>query len=349
MFQWWESFGYSNVLADIFTNPWSGPGLHSPSINATGGRTGGPSFRYVTTNSLGNATIAKTVKAISAGVTKYAAVAYRCSVLPPLGGFRVIYAFTQNGSVQVDIRINSQGDLYFTRNGTLLAGTTLTALVVANVYLQFVAKVVIDPSAGSVDVRLHGGSTSAYGGAITGLNTRATATTTCDGVALCTGGTDNDPCTVDFCHVAVNSSDWMGDLRVDYFPGNANGNSSQWARSAGSNNYENIDEIGSKNTSDYNKTSTVGEKDTFPTDDVPTTAQIFAVCPMGLFDKQDAGAAECAFVIRQSSADYDQTNFSPPFGSQQYFKQAVENNPATSSSFTATEFNGGEVGYKRTT
>jgi hypothetical protein len=347
-FDWWESFGYSTVLLDIFTSITNGSAT-TPSINATGGRTGGPSFRHVQTSSNGNATISNALKAIPAGATKYAALAYRCSVLPPAGGFRVIYRFTENGSVQVDIRINSNGDLYFTRNGTLLAGTTLVALVVPNVYVQLQAKVVIDPSAGSVDVRLHGAATSAYGGAVTGLNTRATSTTTCDGVAFCTGGTAGDPCTVDFCHVAVRDSDWMGDIRVDYFPGNGVGNSSQWTRSAGSNNYETIDEIGTKDITDYNATSTIGNKDTFPTDNVPTTAELLAVCPMGLLSKQDAGSAECAFVVRQGSTDYDGANFSPPFGSNQYFKECLELNPDTAAAFTPTEFNGGEVGYKRTT
>lgn len=259
---WRESFGYSTVLQDIFTSTSGGAGQHAESINATGGRTGGPSFRYVTSTSAGNTTIAQALKAIPAGVTKYVAIAHRCSTLPPIGGFRVLMRFTQNGSEQVSIRYNSQGDLFFTRNGTLLAGTTLAALIKPNVYIQLQAKVVIDPSAGSVDLRLHGATVSAYGGAVTGLNTRATATTTCDGVALCTGGTANDPCTVDFCHWAVRSTDWMGDVRVDYFPMNAAGNSAQWTPSTGSN-PTTIDETGSKNTADYNATSTVGNKDTF--------------------------------------------------------------------------------------
>jgi hypothetical protein len=348
-FDWRESFGYSNVLLDVFTSTLvPGGSNHTWSINATNGRTGGPCLRGVTVNGSGNNLIAQSLKAIPAGATKYAAIAYRTSVVPPVGGFRIIYRFTENGNPQVDIRINSQGDLYFTRAGTLLAGTTLTALVVPNVYVQFVAKVVIDPSAGSVDVRLHGATTSAYGGAVTGLNTRATATTTCDGVAACTGGVANDPCTVDFCHLAVHPTDWTGDIRVDYFPMNAAGNSTQWTPSTGSN-HTTIDEIGSKSTADYNATSGVGDKDTFALDNVPTTAEIFEVCPMGLVEKMDAGAAECAFVIRQGSTDYDGANVSPPFGTPQYFKVGLELNPDTGLAWTASEFNTNEIGYKRTT
>jgi hypothetical protein len=349
-FEWRESFGYSTVVLDIFTSYTNGDGNSDPTINATGGRTGGPSFRYTATNSASNSGLNTALKAIPAGVTKYFALAYRTSVLPPLGGSRIIARFTQNGSTQVDMRINSQGDLFFTRAGTLLAGTTLTALVVPDVYIQLQSKVVFNNSTGSIDVRLHGATTSAYGGAVTGLDTVATATVTCDGVGLCSGGVvGNDPRTDDFCHPAVRNNDWMGDLRVDYFPGNGVGNSSQWTRSAGSNNYENIDETGSKDITNWNATSGVGNKDTFPTDNVPTTAQILEVCPMGLFSKQDAGSAECAFVVRQSGTDYDGANFSPPFGSNQYFKEGLELNPDTGSAWTPSEFNAGEIGYKRTT
>lgn len=352
-FEWRESFGYSTVLLDIFTSHTSGTGGHTATINATGGRTGGPCLRWSTSSSAGNSTVAQALKAIPAGTTKYVAFAYKTGLLPPVATNRVIFRFTENGTVQVDIRVNSQGDLFFTRNGTLLAGTTITACVIPGVYIQIQAKVVFNNTTGSVDVRLNGATSSSLpSGESTGLDTVNTATVTCDGVALCVGGAAIDPATGsdnrDFCHVAVRSTDWMGDIRVDYFPFNAAGNSAQWTPSTGSN-HTTIDEIGSKNTADYNSESTVGEKDTFNLDNVPTTAEILEVCPMGLFEKMDAGSAEVAFVVRQGSNEYDGANFSPPFGSAQYFKEGLEENPDTSNPWTASEFNSGELGYKRTT
>lgn len=126
-------------------------------------------------------------------------------------------------------------------------------------------------------------------------------------------------CLVDFTHPII-GDDWIGNVQVSYLPGNGVGNSSDWTKSAGSNNYENIDETGSPNLTDYNHADKVGDKDTFPHGMIPATANIIAVGVIGLFNKQAAGPAECCLVVRSGGTDHDGTNFSPPFGSNQYFQ-----------------------------
>lgn len=340
---WWESFGYSTVVADMFTSlVVSGV---TTTINATGAPGGTPSLRMVGAGG-GSTTNGQNIKTLlTSSGTKRFHFYYKTNNLP--NSTRIIWKFQQGGSEQVDIRVNTSGDLFFTRNGTTLSNTTVTGAITAGVVVHIRGKIVVHSSTGIIEVYLNGSSDNSTPSA-TGLNTQATGTAQIDAAGPCfVSSATGDSSTTDHSDIIVDDANDLGESKVRYFPGNANGNSSQWTRSAGSNNFENIDEAGTKDTSNFNHTAGVGDKDTFGSDNVPTTALIHAVCPVGLFDKQDAGAADCCFVIRQGGTDFDGANFSPANGSPGYFKQAFEDNPNTSNPFTPTEFNGGEFGYKR--
>jgi hypothetical protein len=340
----WASLGYSNTVLDNFTSV--SVSQLSLTINATGGRTAGPSLRFTTVNN-GFANSGRAIAALlTPGPTQYACENYKTTSLPASTD-RVIFEFRESNAVQVDIRITPTGQLRVTRNGTTLA-TSTSQVIFANVNFQYEIKVLIHNSTGTIDVRQAGDVAGIPG--LTGIteDTQATANATIDAIAYVDSGTSESH-TSDHCDMTVRDDDWSGDTHWSYLPFDTAGNYAQWTPSAGAN-HQTIDETGSP-TADNNATDVVGEIDSFAgaAGSVPATSTIIAACPIVLANKQDAGAAQIEFFFRQGGVDYTPgAAFNPPFGSDAYVKEAYPLNPATGLPFTPTEINGTlERGYKR--
>jgi hypothetical protein len=336
----WASLGYSTTILDNFS---SIGGSGSQAINATGGRTGGPSLRFTSTSG------APSVRGslLTSGQTRWAPVAIRISALPSLD--RTILQLLESATVQVDLRITPEGKLRVTRSGTTLA-TSTNQVVFANVYFQVEPKVKIDNSTGTVDVRLNGDSAGILGlVGLTGLDTQITGNALIDSIAYCNipvSGSGSE--TLDFCHMLVRNDDWSGDAHVDYFPSNGAGNYAQWTPLS-STNVSQIDESGSPNTADYNLTDTVGDKDSFTHGSILATSTPIAVCPVMLVNKQDAGGAQLKFLLRQGGTDYNPgAALNPPLGSNQYVKECFTEDPDTAAPWIGSGVNSVETGYERT-
>jgi len=251
-------------------------------------------------------------------------------------------------------RVNTDGTITVYRGvgGTPVAlGTTSLALQ-AGVFAYVEIKVVMHPSAGTVNVRIN----SASGLALTGQNTRgnagADAWTNLDVVGLITTSTTNamsvalDDLVVMDGSGSYNNA-FLGDVTISAVLPNGAGNSSGWTPSAGSN-YQCVDEASPNDDTDYNSTSTLNAKDLYAFPDAPAGADIRAVQIVSAQRKGAEGPGQIKHVVRSSSTDYDQTAQGIGGTSYSFLRTVVEADPATAAAWSESGFNAAEFGIKKT-
>jgi len=114
------------------------------SIQATAGRWGGPCLRFTAASNY-----CETLIVAATTVGQAVAVKFPASM-----GTQSIFEFNEGASIHVDIRINTTGTIFATRNGTTL-GTSTNALT-AGVWYHIEAKTTIHDTTGTVDVWVNG-------------------------------------------------------------------------------------------------------------------------------------------------------------------------------------------------
>jgi len=147
------------------------------SLQATTGRFGNPCWRYTGGGSAITHTVANTVTGTIACSFFFESIS---STTP-----QMILALADSGTVQVCVGFDNAGHLIVYRgnnsSGTVLA--TSSNGILANVWYRIELKTTIDPSAGVIELRVNGTSTG-WVPNTTGLNTRNTANTFFNQVAL---------------------------------------------------------------------------------------------------------------------------------------------------------------------
>jgi len=315
-----RSFGYSTSIGDHTAGG-------AATVLSSGSRSGKGAVRITSGNEL-------RFGLKTSGSTKYIAFAIKPDFI--FNGLGTIMKLKQGGTEHTHMRINSGGQLNFIKNDNNGLGQT-PPIVIAGQWVHVQMRFLVAFSGGQIEIRVNGSSASVHNAS--GLTFTGNSV---DEITLSSGG----GMTIDYCDLVVTKDDWPGDFTVGYYKPNGAGNSTQWTPSAGSN-FQTVDEA-SKDTSDYNATSTVGNKDTFALENVTTPSVIKCVAPIMLADKQDAGAATINAVIRHSGTDYDQSAASPPFGSITYLQpDFLETNPGTAAAWVDTDVNAMELGYKR--
>ncbi len=104
----------------------------------------------------------------------------------------IILALLDNGSLQVELRAQTDGRLYCTRNGTLIAGSLTTAPVLhPGLQVQFQWRVKIDNAAGEIELRVNGSTSPVI--TLGTLDTQATANPTAGQVQLGDHNSDGPP------------------------------------------------------------------------------------------------------------------------------------------------------------
>lgn len=265
-----------------------------------------------------------------------------------LGSGDVAFLIIQDGgSTQVDIRLRADGTLRATRNGTALA--TSTSALSANTTYYVETKVLISDTVGTVEVRVNGSSTGWIN--ITGQDTKNTANSTANSIvingATSGGSTDFDDYYICDGAGSVNN-DFLGDVRVDCYMPNGNGNSSQLVGSDGNStdNYLLVDEASQDGDTDYVQSSTVNNKDTYAfTDMSHTPSSIFGTQLNMIAKKDDSGTRSICSVVRSGGTDYDGDTQALGTTYSDY-RQIRETDPATSAAWTRTNLNSAEFGVK---
>jgi hypothetical protein len=214
-------------------------------------------------------------------------------------------------------------------------------------YLE--AKVKIDSSTGSVEVRVNG--TTVLN--LTNVNTYtgwypATVTS----VLLCGMNCNSNQFTYFYfddlyiCDPSGSDNNgFLGDCRVEcLFPTGA-GAETQWTPSAGVN-WENVNETPPDGDTTYNRSNTPGQADTYAMADlVSTTGRIYAAQYLQYARKDNAGSRTVAPVARIGGVDYAGASVSVG-DSYAYYRDIHAVSPATAAAFTISEVNAMEYGTK---
>ena len=229
-------------------------------------------------------------------------------------------------------------------------GTTLPGLVPASAFVYYELKVTIHDTAGTVELRLNGSATPALN--LTSQDTRNGGTGVVSviylGPATVSGTYDFDDFYVLDTTGPAPCNDVLGDVRIDVRYPTAEGTSSQWTPSAGTDNALMLDEVAPNDDTDYTSTSTVGQKDTFVVADAPVVgAAVLGVQVNISAKKSDAGVCGIAPVVRHGTTDYPGTAQNPGT-TYSYLVQPYSLNPGTGAAWTEAGFNAAEFGYIRT-
>ena len=267
----------------------------------------------------------------------------------PLSGTVIVGFAFQHNNLNTDT-IFSMGSINLIRNpsgsvslyngGTLLSTTATTPLIVA-AWRYIEVKYVT--STGATTVRFDG-TTMLTGtvGTVTTLTSISWAVTNNSGYGWAL---------LDDVYVADTSgslnNDFLGDVRVQTLLPNADGTYSQLTPSTGTSHSALVQEA-TPNTTDYNTSSTVGQKDSYQFQDLgANTAAVFGVEIANYSHKDAAGPAGFSNIVRIGSTDYVSTS-QPLSTSWTPNRDILDANPATSAAWTASDVNNAEFGVQTT-
>lgn len=233
-----------------------------------------------------------------------------------------------------------------------LLGTASQQLTM-NIWHQIEFKVKIDPSAGTVLLKLDG--TTVLN--LSTQNTRATANSSANGFEISdtpvsTGAFEfgfSDFIFMNDAQVGGQNycNDLLGSRRVFLAMPTADGNYKEWTRSAGADNYANVDEVPPNDDTDYNKTGSVGARDTFAYPDLPNVNATVNAVVCDLYARNlEAGAGKLKGLCRSNGVDGEGTEITVP-DSYNWGQSVLYLDPNTSAPFTAAAVNAAEFGYKR--
>lgn len=324
-----------------FTQKWTLTGSGTYAISAGNGRRSTACFRFSSPASGTNV-----LKTVDSHATLIVGFAFRFA---GIGSSSTVFAALMDaGSVQVDVRANADGTLSVTRNGTTLS-TTAVALS-ANIYYYIEFKATIHDTTGSYDLRVDGVSVTSG----TNVDTKNTSNATANGLRLgstnsLVGASNWDFDDLYICDGAgATNNDFLGDVRVDAYLPNGNGNSSQLVGSDGNStdNYLLVDESSQNGDTDYVASATVSEKDTYAFANMAhTPSSIFGVQINIIAKKDDAGTRSIQSVIRSGGSDTDGTSRALATSYADY-RQIAETDPNTAAAWTSSGFNAAEFGTK---
>lgn len=263
------------------------------------------------------------------------------------GVFAVVNAGTYLFSCAIDGSTNKLKVLRGDGNGTLL--NTGTNVLTAAIWYYIEGKVVLASGAtGSYEIRINEATE------LTGSSVQTSASgTTWDTFQICQTRGTFGTARYDDVYVCDGSgslnNDFLGDCLVETkFPSTdavAAGSNASLTPSTGTDHGALVDEA-TPNTSDYNSSAVVGNKDTYQYPDLATTGGSVKGVQVHLFvAKSTPGTRSICPVVRHAGVDYDGVDRNPS-QTFTYYSQIYENNPGTSSPWTISEVNAAQFGMK---
>lgn len=217
-------------------------------------------------------------------------------------GGGILFAVLDNGTLQCELRTQSDGSLKVTRNGTLLGSVSAPGLLDASTFRSVQWKVTISDTVGVAEVKVDNITVIT----LTSQDTKNTANAYITQYQLgevYTAGT-YDHYIDDFWIVdttgGVNDT-YLGDQRVQCcFPA-AEGDQADYTPSTGTNNAALVDETPANDDTDYVESSTVGNIDLYTitvSPSIPTAATVAGVQVCTTDKKTDSGTRTARHKIR---------------------------------------------------
>lgn len=329
--------GFDHLAATDFTNKgWS--------VNWTGVTTGRFGGQSATIN--GNSGSRRAKQLPSTYQTLIVGFAIKVDALSTGADFFEILS-GGGTTVQLGLQFDSFGRILVKNNGgtTIATGTTVLA---ANTWYYIEVKLFVNGASGTVEVHL-GGQTEI---ASTVGNFGSTNVDTVGWIRHHTTIASTTIIWVDDVYVCdatgSNNHDFLGEVWIQTFEPDADGAHTDFSRSTGSTNFQNVDDATPDDDTTYNFSSTVGNIDTFGTPAaLDPGAAVYGVQVVEYARKDNTGERQIAPVIRQAGTDYVGSN--ETLLSNYQFLTQIYNQDPTNSNWTATNINADEFGYKLVT
>ena len=259
-----------------------------------------------------------------------------------------ILRFLDAGSPQIEIRAMPDGSIGVYRYNNILLGTSAIGLIGVDNWFYLEVKAVFNNTTGSVEVRLNGDSTPIIN--LTNQDTCYTVNEYTTSISLRTNVNSNYVYVDDLyvCDTTgTENNDFLGDIKITPLYPISDGNSSDFTRSAGATNYENVDEAQLVNETDYNYSSTINHKDLYGITNFSAAGTILAVQVNAAVINTDTGGMKVRPLSRSGGTPVD--NEGDDFNITTSIKIAshiFEQEPTDSVAWTAAKINAAEFGLK---
>lgn len=255
-----------------------------------------------------------------------------------------LFEYREASTVHLACRVNTDMSVSVVRGSTVLA-TSAGGVIPSSGYCFLEFNGTINDTTGAYEVRINGANVLSA----SNVDTRNGGTGVITNVSLIfirAGMIVDDVYICDGTGTANN--DFLGDVRIDaYFP-NGNGNSSQLVGSDGNSvdNYLLIDDATPDDDTTYVQSATTGQKDTYAFPNMAhTPAAIYGVQVSMNARKDDAGLRSICSVTRSGGSDTDGATQALST-SYNYYRQILETDPNTSVAWTQSGVNSAEFGVK---
>lgn len=337
--------------ANILAHWTSSNRIASWSVSAGNGRTTGSCLRTPNAGGSGGVILQKVFPAQQ---TVGTAFAFRASAIPT--STMLIAAFIDVTTTQVDLRLNSDGSLALTRNGTTLA-TTAAGLVIANTYGHIEMKIkVATGTSGTYDLWFNGVNKLTSAGTNTQASGNATASTFQIGPATTSGTSSN----YDYDDIIVYDSQAtdangftditgpIGDCGLVWLLPTGAGTTTQWTPDSGSN-YARVNETTPDGDTSYVDDGTIGHVDTYAMADlVGTGPTVKSVASIHYARKTDASARGMRAELRSAGGNTAHATEIALGNSYAYYWSTWGQDPnnGTPTNWTASAVNALEAGQK---
>lgn len=284
---------------------------------------------------------ASLLRAVTASAQLYVGFAYQ-AVTVGSSQSQVCDFCADGGTVtHISVRRETSGAINLTRNGTSLA-TSAAAAVPQGVWGFMEITGTIADAGGIITVRWNGVQIATASGDTKNAGTSTNA----DAVRLsCTGASSSNAFDDFYVFNALTSvnNTYAGDSRVQTLVPSAAGNTTQFTPNGSANNWDNVNELPYSAT-DYNASSTTGQKDTYTMANLLTsTTTVKCVQTSMIAHKSDAGTGTLKTVIRSGGTDF--ADSSAALGvTPSWFGTIRETDPATSAAWTVSGVNAAEAG-----
>ena len=333
--------GFDHFTSDdhLVDKGWTGFLTQYVDISSTYGRFGGNGLQSIHSNS---GQIKKSI-----GVDKstiYFGMAIKKESLFALGGYssidRPMLEFFDESSVsQVKIHVDSGYGLSAYR-GTTLLGSSGSDVFETDKWFYLEGKITISDTVGEVTLKI--GETQILN--LTSQDTKA-GSAYIRNIGLCS--MYHDVYTY-FDDLYIDDSQFHGDCRVRTFMPDADGNSADFTRSTGSNDYECVDENPSTEDTDYISSNTLNHKSIFGI----TTGALGTVKGIQINNhlRDDAaGVRKIKTIVRSNSTDYQGTETDAIPADYTFEHEIWELDPDDSGAWTQTKLEAAEFGLEITT
>ena len=254
------------------------------------------------------------------------------------------------GTVHVTAVLNLNGSISVyrgTSGGTLLGTTAESALLSPGVWSYFECKVLVDDSAGSVEIKING--TQKIN--LTSQDTRNGGNANISRVRFGAHVGSTAYSFVDDFYVADTTgsapyNDYLGDVRVVQMLPDSAGDSTQWTPNAG-NNWDRVDETpGHDGDATYVSDSTAGDTDLYNLSAPNTQATVIrAVKVISTARKADAGAQNLEILVKSGSTTSTSGSNALTDSYAEYSNTWLQN-PDTTSDWTVADLTSLQSGFR---